>query len=268
MSEQEELSPLAFRGLNPTREEHYLRALFAGPHIADLPPEPDEFDAWAGFSEPSIYTNDYEGSCAECEEENWRAGQNHVNGLRVRFSKEAVHAAYRAQTGGEGKRHDSGLNLGDTLDWHAKNAVADTDGKKHLGGPHGSLNVKDLATLSKACYYFHGLKLGIASGQLQRLTPDQVITGLGKESRVDHCVAAVGRKIINGARFWKIETWGFYLFLDEPSFANILFEAWVRSKDPDRFLPSGLTIEGWDEAEVLRQWAVFSGAPIEGGLRS
>lgn len=249
---------LEFRGCNPTPREHYLRAMYAGPLIAALPPEPDEFDSWADFREPDIYTNNYEGSCVECEDAVWRCAINHINGKVITFSDNEVHKNYRTQSGG----WDTGLNLGFSLDWHAKNAVTDMQGGKHLGGPHGSLDIDDLATVSKACYYWRGLKLAVASGQIRGTRNGQIITGLRKSNRIDHCIAALGRKLINGKRFWECETWGYYLYLDEPSFAAILAEAWVRSKDPERFLPDGRTIEGWDDAELTRQWEIFAGKVV------
>ena len=253
MSEQQR-----FLGCNPTEPEHLKRAMFAGPHIADLPPEPDEFDSWADFQAASIYTNGSEGSCVECEDANWRVAINHVAGKVITFSDETVHQDYRTQSGGR----DSGLDLGSCLDWHARNAVVDTAGGKHLGGPHGSLDTSDAATLSKACYYFRGLKIAVAAGQIMQTSPGDIITGLRPSNRIDHCIAALSRKLIQGKRFWECETWGYYLYLDEPSFLGILGEAWLRSSDPDRFLPNGRTVEGWDEAEILRQYNVFQGQPF------
>ena len=250
--------PGRFRGCNPTAPELYQRALFAGPHIADLPPEPDEFDSWADFSSPSIYTNDYEGSCVECEDANWRCAINHVAGKVIAFSNDTVHRDYRTQTGGG----DRGLDLGNCLDWHAKNAVVDTNGGKHLGGPHGSLDISDALTMSKACYYFRGMKIAVASGQLDNTSNGDIVTGLRPSRNIDHCIAALSRKLIQGKRFWECETWGYYLYLDEPSFLAILGEAWVRSSDPDRFLPNGRTVEGWDALEVTRQYNVFQGLPL------
>ena len=251
-------TPRRFLGCNPTPPEHLARAMFAGPQLACLPPEPDEFDSWADFANPSIYTNDYEGSCTECEDANWLCAINHVTQKAITFSNATVHSNYRTQTGGG----DNGIDIGRGLDWHAKNAVVDTAGGKHLGGPHASLNIADAAALSKACYYWRGLKIGIAAGQIMGTSPGDIITGLRPSNNINHCIAAMSRKLIKGQRFWECETWGYYIYLDEPSYLVILGEAWMRSSDPDRFLPNGRTIEGYDDAELTRQWQVFQGLPF------
>jgi hypothetical protein len=235
-----------------------MAAQFAGQHIADLPPEPDEFDSWADYKTPSIYTNDYEGSCVECEDANWRCAINHVTGKSINFSNDTVHQNYRIQSGGR----DTGLDLGSCLDWHSKNAVVDTAGGKHIGGPHASLDIADAAAMSKACYYWRGMKIAIACSQIEGTSPGDIVTGLRPSRAINHCTAALSRKLIKGQRYWECETWGYYIYLDEPSFLAILGEAWVRSIDPDRFLPNGRTVEGWDADELTRQYNIFQGKPI------
>ena len=113
--------------------------------------------------------------------------------------------------------------------------------------------------MSKACYYFRGLKIAVSCGQLEGRNSGEIITGLRPSRNIDHCIAVLSRKLIKAQRFWEVETWGQYLYLDEPSFLAIVGEAWVRSSDPDRFLPNGRTVEGWDDAELTRQYNVFRG---------
>jgi hypothetical protein len=248
------------KGCNPTPAHKLAKAMWMGKYTASLPPEPDEFDVWYGFASPDIFTNDFEGSCVECETANAIAGLTYAAKRPVTISKDEVHKNYRTQTGGG----DSGLDLGSNLDWENANGTHDMAGGLHKPGPHGALDTSNLAELSKACYYFGGLKIGICTpSSFMNASPGDVVDWSGgNPGPVDHCVALTGRKLIGGVRVWIIETWGFYVYVTDAWMLACTGEAWARYDDHDRFTIDGHTVEGWDEQSLLDDWAAFTGEPV------
>ena len=237
--------------------------MWIGKHVKDLAPEPQEFDPWNGFPTPQLYTNGYEGSCVECEEENAACGNSYAAGKPCTFSDATVHSNYRTQTGGG----DDGLDLGSCLDWHQANGSPDEANPAvlHYPGPHGSLPINDLALLSKANYYFGTLKIAISTPSVFMNAPPGDCIDFpvnGNPGPVDHGVCLVGRKLINGIRYWRIETWGFYVYVTDNFLTACLGEAWARYDDADRFQPNGQTIEGFNEAALLADWAAFTAGPM------
>ena len=160
---------------------------------------------------------------------------------------------------------DDGLDIESNLQYENQHAIVAPDGSQHKPGPYGSVDATQIAEFAKACYYFGRLKIAIACpDQLANSNPGDVIDWPAGQDpgQADHCVLVCGARTVNGARHWKLVTWGGIRWVDDQfiiSCCGQVGEAWAVYDDQDRLKPDGTTIEGFDESQLLADWAAFNG---------
>jgi hypothetical protein len=245
------------KGCRPSHPGKLMRALYLPAHIANLPPPPSSYDAHSGFSGYRTFLNDRLGDCVVAEWANDIIGLAHATGKAVNIADAAVRENYFTQTGGA----DNGLELADAMDFWNRYGLKDTDGKLHKVGVYGGVDPDDIAAFDAACYYFDGLNVAIATNNTFMSSDDGELLDWsgGRAGDIDHCVGITGKR---GDGCFKLTTWGGVRWVTPKWIMACVGEAWARPLMNDRLCPNGATIEGFDLAELNRQFAVFQQKPL------
>ena len=252
------------RGCNPSPPRLLARANNMVKYVAALAPPPAEFDSTVGFSAFQMFLNDEYGDCTEAENGNAICGLTAASrGAPVYIGNSEIRKNYLAQS-----PNDSGIDIATNLAYEDRHGLVDENGRVHQPGPYGTVDASNIAEFATASYYFGRLKLGIATpSQFYNAANNGVVDWPAGHygGQMDHCVLCTGRQLVNGKPHWKIVTWGGICWVNDAFIVECcgkVGEAWAVYNCPDRLKPEGVTIEGFREADLLYDWAIFKGLPL------
>ena len=250
--------PGRMKGCHPSDPIVHARAMFLAPHLADLPPPPKEYDCYKGFRSFKMFLNDQLGDCVVARFCNSILGLSYATtGAAVTINDSDVRANYFAQTGGS----DSGLNLADALSYWNQNGLIDAAGALHKPGVYGSIP-NDLGIFDVANYYFQGLDIAIATPRSFMQSNDGDVVDWNSHMSpggIDHCVG-IGEKNADGN--YELITWAGVRWATPRFVTACVGERWATPLTMDRLAPNGESIDGFDLAELQRQFAIFQGKPL------
>ena len=179
-----------------------------------------------------------------------------ATGTAVSFNDSDIKENYFAQTGG----WDAGLPLDKALAYWNQSGLKDSTGKLHKPGIYGGVDPRIPEHVDYAAYYFQGLDAAISTPRSFMNSGDGDVVDWNSASSpgpVDHCVGLGG---LNADGNRELITWGGIRWATPRFIDACVGELWAAPKDNDRLRPDGKTIDGWDQDELDRQWAIFAGA--------
>lgn len=248
------------KGCLPSPAGKLMRAVFMPAHMANLPPPPSSYDAHSGFDAYRMFLNDTYGDCVVAQFANAITGLTFATlGKPTNILDSDVKENYFNQTGGR----DIGLNLSDALDYWNQHGLRDATGRLHRPDVYGGVDPDDIDSFNTACYYCDGLDIAISTPSSFMNSDDGDVVDWSSKSSpgpIDHCVGISGR---NEDGNFKLITWGGIRWATPRWIRACTGEALATPLTLDRLKPDGVTLEGFDLAELKRQFAVFQNRPFE-----
>ena len=252
-------TPGRMKGCNPSHPGTLARSMFVPTQLANLPPPPSEYDAHGGCEAYRMFGNSQYGDCVVAEFANAVTGLTFATlGSPTPINEKDVIENYFAQTGGR----DIGLDLASALDYWNQYGLIDAAGKLHKPEVYGGVDPQNIAEFDLANFYCDGLDIAIATpSSFMNSNDGDVVDWTSSRSpgQIDHCVSISGK---NADGNFKLITWGGVRWATPRWIVACCAEAWARPLMSDRLCPNGVTIEGFDMAELKRQFAVFQGIPF------
>jgi hypothetical protein len=260
-SEEMILNPTEQRmkGCNPSPAGKLMRAMFVPTSLANLPPPPPDYDAHNGCNKYRYFLNNSLGDCVVAQYANAITGLTFATlGTPTNINDSDVRSNYFAQTGGR----DSGLDLASALDYWNQHGLVDANGKLHKPDIYGGVDPQNIEEFDMANYYCDGLDIAIAtpSSFMNSNDGDTLDWTGGNPGGIDHCVGISGRRA-DGC--FKLITWGGIRWVTPNWIKACTGEAWATPLTADRLTTNLRTVEGFDVAELKRQFAVFQGKPFD-----
>jgi len=209
-----------------------------------------------GSVPPSWYAAQGAGDCAWAApgHEEMEAAINAKRPVPVFTSLNILnqYAQYLGLSGAEAlnENNDDGSNIRDVLKWRQKTGLLDAAGTAHKIGTYISVDATDQQELWEGLWLFECVDIGInfpesAMTQFDNGEPWSVISGSALIG--GHCIPLVGHPVEDT---WTCVTWAKRQVMTANFLATYCDEAWAYI-DPARYNAiTGLTLEGYDAAEL------------------